>query len=140
MELRGLGHDADGLGVGLDQLAQDLVVLGPHAGPARGPEGDQGGGRQAELGRGPGEELLVLGVGSGPSPLDEGDAEVVELLGHAELVVHGERQALLLGPVAQRRVEDVDGLGQHRQVEAVAGVRPWVPWLWLVPGGLRHFP
>ena len=136
VQLRGLGHDADGLGVGLHQLAQDLVVLGPHAGTAGGPEGHQRGRRQAELGRGPGEELLVLVVGAGPSPFDEGDAEMVELLGHAELVVHGERQALLLGPVAQRGVEDVDGLGQHGQVEAVAGgtghdravLRPG-PWL-----------
>ena len=98
----------------------------PHPGPARRAEGDQRGGRQVELGRGPGEELLVLRVGPGPAALDEGDPEMVELLGDAQLVVDGEREALLLGPVAQRGVEDVDRLGQHRQGEGVAGGRwPW---------------
>ena len=115
-----LGHDADGFGVRLHQLAQDLVVLGPYPGPAGGPEGDERGRRQTELGGGPGEELLVLVVGAGPSPFDETDAEMVELLGHPELVVDGEREAFLLGPVAQRGVEDVDGVGQRRQVEPVA--------------------
>ena len=37
---------------------------------------------------------------------------MVELLGHAELVVDGQREPLLLGPVAERGVEDVDGIGQ----------------------------
>jgi hypothetical protein len=36
-------------------------------------------------------------------------AEVVELLGDAQLVVDGERDPLDLGAVAQRRVEDFDG-------------------------------
>ncbi len=34
---------------------------------------------------------------------------MVELLGDAQLVVDGERDALLLRPVPQRRVVDVDG-------------------------------
>ena len=64
---------------------------------------------------GPGEELDVLGVGAGPASLDEGDPEVVELLGHPELVVDRERQALLLAAVAQDGVEDVDRLGKLGQ-------------------------
>ena len=92
----------------------------PHPGAPGRAEGHQRGRGQAQLGRGPGEELLVLGVGAGPSALDEGHAEVVELLGHPQLVVDGERQPLLLRAVAQRGVEDVDGLGQDREVEAVA--------------------
>jgi hypothetical protein len=38
-------------------------------------------------------------------------AEVVELLGDAQLVLDGERDALELAAVAQRGVEDLDGLG-----------------------------
>jgi hypothetical protein len=41
---------------------------------------------------------------------------VVELLGHPELVVDGERDALLLGPVSQGRVVDLDVLGQSLDV------------------------
>ena len=37
---------------------------------------------------------------------------MVELLGDAQLVVDGERDALLLRPVPQRRVVDVDGGGE----------------------------
>ena len=46
--------------------------------------------------RGPLEELVVLGVGAGPAALDAVHAEVVELLGDAQLVVDGERDALEL--------------------------------------------
>ena len=67
---------------------------------------------QGELGRGPGEELRVLGVGPGPPTFDEGDPEVVELLGHPQLVVDGQGEALLLGAVPQGGVEDIDGVGK----------------------------
>ena len=48
---------------------------------------------------GPLEELVVLGVGAGPPALDVADAEVVELLGDAELVVDRQRQPFLLAAV-----------------------------------------
>ena len=44
---------------------------------------------------------------------------MIELLGHPELVVDGERQPLLLAAVAQDGVEDVDRLGQLGHVEVV---------------------
>ena len=75
---------------------------------------------RVQLLRGPGEELGVLRVGAGPAALDERHPEVVELLGHPELVVDGQGQALLLGAVAQGGVEDVDRVGQVGQVEVVA--------------------
>ena len=50
------------------------------------------------------EELLVLGVGPGPSALDEVDAELVEPLGDAELIVHRQAHALHLCSVPQGRV------------------------------------
>ena len=95
---------------------------------------------EVQLGRGPGEELVVLGVGPGPSALDVGDAQVVELLGHPQLVVDGERQPLLLAAVAQRRVEDVDGLGELGQrvvvgpgaVPVAAVARLPAAWRWSV--------
>ena len=80
---------------------------------------------------GPGEELDVLGVGAGPAALNEGDAEVVELLGHPQLVVDREGEALLLAAVPENGVEDVDGLGQVGDGEVVrvgaVAVRMGVP-------------
>jgi hypothetical protein len=43
--------------------------------------------------------------------LDPVHAEAVELLGDAQLVVDGERDALELDAVAQGGVEDLDGIG-----------------------------
>ncbi len=104
-----------------EKLPQRLVLLGGNRGPAGRPEGDQGGRPERELGRRPLEELGVLGVGPRPPALDEGDAQMVELLGHPELVVDGQRQTLLLRAVAQGGVEDVHRLGQGGEVEVVAG-------------------
>ena len=50
------------------------------------------------------EELGVLGVGPGPAPLDEVDAQFVQLPGNLEFVLDGERNALLLRAVPQRGV------------------------------------
>ena len=54
------------------------------------------------------EHLVVLRVRARPAGFDEVDAEPVELLGDAQLVVDGERDALELRAVAQRRVVDLD--------------------------------
>ena len=94
------------------RLAQHGVSSARHPGPAGGAERHQGGRAQSQFLLGPGKELDVLGVGTRPSPLDVGDPEVVQLLGHPQLVVHGEREALLLAAVTQRGVEDVDRLRQ----------------------------
>ncbi len=61
-----------------------------------------------ELGLGALEELVVLRVGSWPSALDEGDAELVEQLRDLELVACGQRDPLLLRAVAEGRVVDFD--------------------------------
>ena len=71
---------------------------------------------------GPPEELLVLRVGLRVAALDPAHAEPVELLGDPELVLDGERDALELGAVAQRRVEDLD-----RPLGAPAGSRSASP-------------
>ena len=50
------------------------------------------------------EELGVLGVGAGPAPLDEVDAQFIQLPSNLEFVFDGERNALLLCAVPQRSV------------------------------------
>ena len=112
MQIRRLRHDAHGGGAGVGEVPQDLVVGGGYTGPASGPEGDKRGVPEVQLGARPEEELFVLRVGTWPAAFDEGDPEVVELLGDPELVVDRERHALLLGAVPQRRVVDLHRLGQ----------------------------
>ena len=124
MAVPGFGHDACHRGTGIDQVGQHNIVFGLHPGPARRPEGDQRGGAESQLLLGACEELDVLWVGPGPTSFNEGDAQVVELLGHPKLVVDGERQPLLLAAVTQDGVEDVDRLGQlgHGEVMRVRTV------------------
>ena len=69
---------------------------------------------QLEFGGRPGEECLVLGIGTRPTPLDPVDAQCVELAGHLQLVVWRHRDALELDTVAQRRVEDLHVAGPRR--------------------------
>ena len=120
VHLRRLGHDADGFGLRVDHVAQRLVVLGPHTGTPGRAERHQRGAGQVEFGGGAPEEFGILGVGPGPATFDEGDAEFVQLLGHAQLVIDRQRQPLLLGTITQCRVEDVHRIRQVGQVEVVA--------------------
>src|SRR5690606_31201782 len=112
VEVPGLAHDAGGGGAGVDQGGEGGVAVGLAEWLAGGAEGDELGRAEGELGRRPPEELLVLGVGLRVAALDPADAEVVELLGDAELVVDRQGDALELGAVPQGRVEDVDARGQ----------------------------
>ena len=83
---------------------------------------------------GPGEELDVLGVGARPTALDELDAEDVELLGDAQLVLDGGGHPLDLQAVAKCRVEDLDRrrCGGHRALVALVG--------WMVGRKLKEPP
>ena len=132
----GLGHDAGDRCAGVDEVGQDGVVLGADPGATGRAERHQGGGREGELLARPGEELNVLGIGPGPSTLNEGDAQMVQLLGHPELVGHREGQPLLLAPVAQDGVENVDGLGEFRYLVVVGQIRVGVRRTAAV--GVRH--
>ncbi len=107
--LRRLAHDAHRRRARLHQVAERGVVVHLALHPPCRPEGDERGRVEPQLGARPPEELLVLGIGAGPSALDEVDAEVVELLGDTKLVVDAERDPFYLGAVAQRRVEDLYG-------------------------------
>src|SRR5262249_13431953 len=100
-------------------LRLDVAVFGrPHAGTARGAEGGDLGGLEHRVLHAL-EEAQVLGVGSWPSPLDVVDAEGVEPLGDADLVLHGERDALALGAVAEGSVVDLDLPGHETAIIAL---------------------
>ena len=118
-----LAHDAHRGGAGPNECCQGLVVVDAAAGPACGAEGHQRGVLELQLGGRPGEELLVLGIRTGPAAFDPMDAERVELAGHFELVVGRHRDALELDAVAQRRVEDLDSLGPRRVTHSLADER-----------------
>ena len=113
--LRRLAHDAHRRRARLHEVAQRGVVVHLALHPPGRAEGHERGRVEPQLGAGPPEELLVLRVGARPAALDEVHAEVVELLGDAQLVVDGERHALDLRAVAQGRVEDLDGCRHPRQ-------------------------
>ena len=108
VQVRRLRDDADGLGTGVDEVAERLVLGGSRARAPRRPERDEGGAVQSQLLCGASEELLVLGVRSGPPTFDVGDSEMVELLCDAQLVLDRERHPLLLRAVPKGRVVDVD--------------------------------
>ncbi|CAM5539500.1 hypothetical protein SRIMM317S_01837 [Streptomyces rimosus subsp. rimosus] len=107
-----LGDEGDDRRPGLQQGRDLRVVLDPHARLAGGAEGDQLGVLEVDLRAGPLEELGVPGVGAGPAALDETHAVVVQVPGDGELVGDGQVDPLTLRAVAQRGVEDVEGVGQ----------------------------
>ena len=109
-----LGHDAHGLGVRLDEVAQRGVVVDLALRPPGRTERDERRRGELQLRAGTMEELDVLRVRPRPAALDVGDAEHVELLGDPQLVLHRRRDALHLEAVAKRGVEDLDPLVRHR--------------------------
>ena len=54
------------------------------------------------------EEVAILVVGTRPAALDEGNADLVQPLRDAELILQREGYALALGAIAQGGVVDVD--------------------------------
>ena len=118
-----LGDDAHGRGLCIEQVAQRGVVVDLAARPARAAEGDHRRRGEVQFGERALEELDVLGVGTRPPTLDEVHAEVVELLGDAQLVVDRGRHALHLEAVAQRGVEDFDEFLVGVHGECFLGVR-----------------
>ena len=79
----GLGDEADGVGLGVEQRREARIVGGRAAGPPRHAEGREGGARA----RGLGEQLGVDRIGARIAALDIVDAELVEHAGDRELVV-----------------------------------------------------
>ena len=105
----GLGDDAGHVGPGVAQSGRERVVGRLHPDPAGEPERGQGGVPELDgTGGHLGEVGGVARVGPRPAALDVVHPEVVEQRGDRQLVVDGEIQALLLGPVPQRRVVHVE--------------------------------
>jgi hypothetical protein len=107
-----LGDQADRAGPGVTKREDLWVLRRLVLGLAGGPEGHQLCVAQVQFALGAGEELGVLRQRTRPAPLDEADAEVVQVLGDGELVRHRQCHALALGAVAQGRVEDVESVCQ----------------------------
>src|SRR5699024_8175011 len=103
------GHESDRRGAGVDERGDLRILLHRDARLAGRAEGREPGVMQLELTGGAGEELRVPRDGTGPPALDVGDAELVEMPGDGELVGDRQREALLLGAVAQRGVVEVEG-------------------------------
>ena len=102
-----LAEDGDHGRPRLDERLDVAVLLRLHTGSPRGAEGgDLGGLEDGVLDAL--EEAEVLGIGAGPAALDVVDAESVQALGDADLVLHGEGHAFSLGAVTQRRVVNLD--------------------------------
>ena len=97
----------------LQQLG-DLGIIG-HLDAGAAGASERGELRLAEIVfAGLGKEGEILGVRTGPSPLDVVHAEDAELLGDADLVQETEGDSLPLGPVAKGRVVKGDGSVFHR--------------------------
>ena len=110
----GLGHQGDHRRAGVQQRPHLRILVGADTGFAGGAEGDQRRGAQRQF-TGPraGEELRVLGHRPWPATLDETDPELVQQGGHGDLVGDRVGDALPLGTVPQRGVEDVEGIPQR---------------------------
>ena len=105
-----LADQRDDRRAGLEQKRDLLVALDLGIGAAGAAERGQFGVLEVEFLR-LAEELDVLLVGAGPSPLDIVHAEGVEPLGDAEFIGEGEVDAFTLGAIAESGVVEGDGVG-----------------------------
>src|SRR5437870_6996003 len=122
VEVPGLADDGDHRRLGAETEAEVTVVGGLHARAAGRAEGRHLRVLQPEALDGA-EELLVARVRARPAALDVVEAEVVEPFGNAQLVLEREGDVFGLGPVAQRRVVELDA--SHGRVSgARAGALP----------------
>ena len=127
-----LGDQAHHLGARVQEGSGQRVALRPAADPARRAERGQRRVAQRQVTRRGGREEGGVGrVGAWPAPLDETDPPFIEDPRDPELVAHRQAQPLLLRPVAQRGVVEVErgrhgGKHHHRLLRR--GVRPAHGW------------
>src|SRR6266508_3602173 len=94
----------------LDQRLDIAVLLRSHArSPGRSEGRDLGGLEDGVLHAL--KEAQVLGVGARPAAFDIVDAERIEALRDADLVLHGEGHTFSLGAIAEGRIVDLDQAG-----------------------------
>src|SRR2546430_13257956 len=103
VQRRALAHERDDGGPGVHQGPTVRVVCAPAPGAARHAEG-----RELRLPQRHAlhatKEFRVLGIRSGPSPLDVADAEGVQPAGDLDLVLSRKGESFALRAVAQGRV------------------------------------
>ena len=97
VEVPRLADDGDDGRLGAQQRIEVAVVGSRHAGAPRGAEGGDAGVPETESAH-RAEELLVARIRARPAALDVVDAEGVETLGDAQLVVEREADVLRLAP------------------------------------------
>ena len=110
----GLRHEADGLGLGLEQRRQSRIVRGRTAGPPRHPECRQAGAQGSVFG----EKLRIDRVGARIAALDIVDADIIEHGENGELVIEREVDAVCLRAVAQGGVEQVEAFSGHGETHS----------------------
>ena len=105
-----LAHQAHHLGAGLEEIAKGLRRVSSLSGaPGHAERGELCMLQclfHREL-----EELRVARVGARPAPLDEGEADLVELVQDAQPILNRVGQVRLLRAVAKRRVVELDADG-----------------------------
>ena len=118
MQVPSLAEDGADLRLRVEQGLELRVVLGPELRAARRSERGDGHVLPVDI-LGTLEELDVLRVRTRPTALDEIDAEGIEMLGNAQLVIARETEPLHLRAVTQRGVIDFhDGAGAVMAVAA----------------------
>ena len=118
-----LAHQRADRGEAVGQSAQAGVVLGRRV-PAAGHAERRDLGVLEALALQQLEQRHLLGVGAGEARLDVVQAQAVEGMRHADLLVHGKGHALALHPIAKGGVVEVDLLGHWgERLSAVTVVR-----------------
>ncbi len=126
MQIPGFAEDHDDIGAGLQQAVEIGIIGRRQLRTAGGAEGGEPG-----LPRRPGrnrlEEGEILGIRAGIARLDQGDAQLVQRRDDRQLVMHGERDALGLRPVAQRGVQNFQVFHQVHSFPAKQKPAPTLP-------------
>ena len=115
----GLGDEADGVGLGVEQAAQAGIVGEADARPLGHAEGGEGRARSVRFFS---KKARVGRVGAGIAALDIVDAELVEHAGDQHLVLQREVDAVGLRAVAQSRVEEIEAFLAHGSASARDGL------------------
>ena len=103
MQIPALAHQRSHIGFGGEQRGEIGVVRGADIGVARAAESRQRGMPQPQR-LGALKELRVARIGSGPSPLNEMNAQLIQLAADRQLILHRQRYALPLRAIPQRSV------------------------------------
>ncbi len=132
VQKRGLADQGAGGREAVGEHAQPLVLLGAALAAAGHAEGDDLGGVELLLGEQL-EQLALLGVRGGEAGLDHVDAQGIERVHHAQLLLRGERHAAAAHAVAQGGVVELDGRHQPAGVGAPGGEAGPAACAWAAP-------